>query len=79
MSITPSRRTYRRIELSAASQDGEARAPVTCDDAVYDNPPHAARSLHRVGIDPVSRVGSYRSEMIIRLGLIEITRIKAKA
>jgi hypothetical protein len=44
--------------------------------AAHPVPP---RSLHRIGVDPVSRVGSYWSEMIIRLGLIEIARIKAKA
>ena len=48
------------------------------------NPPRvatlgAARSQHRFGVKPVSRVGSHPSEMIIWLGLIEIARIKAKA
>jgi hypothetical protein len=35
--------------------------------------------LRRPGVDPVSRIGSYCSEVIMRLGLIEIARIKAKA
>ena len=39
----------------------------------------ATRSPHAIGVDPISRVGSYPSEMIVRLGLIEIAWIKAKA
>ena len=39
----------------------------------------AVRLLHWLGVDPVSRVGSHWSEIIIRLGLIEIAGIKAKA
>jgi hypothetical protein len=39
----------------------------------------SARSFHRFAADPVSRVGSYPSEMIVRLGLIEIARIEAEA
>jgi hypothetical protein len=54
-----------------AHRDPRANAPLVAT-------LRAARLLHRLG-DPVSRVGSYRSEIIIRLGLIEIARIKAKA
>ena len=39
----------------------------------------SARLLHRFAADPVSRIGSYPSEMIVRLGLIEIARIEVKA
>jgi hypothetical protein len=76
MLITPSPRTYRRIELRGRRGSCPNHLPSML---FRDNPPHAARLPHRVGINPVSRVGSYRSEMIIRLGLIEIAWIKAKA
>jgi len=37
------------------------------------------RSVHRFGVDPISRVRPYRSEIIIiRLGLIKISRIEAE-
>jgi hypothetical protein len=32
-------------------------------------------SLRRFGVDPISRISPYRSEMIVRLGLIKIARI----
>jgi hypothetical protein len=37
-----------------------------------------AQSLHRIRVDPISRVRPCPSEMIVWLGLIEIARIEAK-
>jgi hypothetical protein len=38
----------------------------------------SAQSLHRIRVDPISRVRPCPSEMIVWLGLIEIARIEAK-
>jgi hypothetical protein len=34
--------------------------------------------LHRICVDPISRIGPCWSEMIVRFGLIEIARIEAE-